>query len=370
MSSRRNRLAGLEQTLTPQVMGERNTHPGLWLDKYIEDQSKDNALSRHKLVNQVAELPVAEAYNAFYAHWEKMLIEYGAQTRKATVQGRMIIGLGDESVLETSVTLHRTYGIPYIPGSALKGLAASYIRQKLSATEAWRKDGEAYQVIFGETANAGYITFFDALYIPGTGYQKKVLYPDVITVHHRDYYQDVKKAKVPADWDSPTPIPFLSATGTYLIALAAPELEHFPEWVNTTFTILKDALGTMGIGAKTSSGYGRMALELPSALSPVQKQAPAERIRPNIPKFREGQEITGSVVAPSEELRRRAPADTKAFLRYQSFATKDVLMVVSAEEAQNWKPGETRNCLFVREEVREGCAVLVCQPRPSKKKKG
>jgi hypothetical protein len=94
-----------------------------------------------------------------------------------------------------------------------------------------------------------------------------------------------------------------------------------------------------------------------------------ERIRPNIPKFREGQEITGSVVAPTDDLRQRAPADTKAFLRYQSFATKDVLMVVSAEEAQNWKPGETRICLFVHEEEWEGCAVLMCQPRPSKKKK-
>src|SRR6266516_6731851 len=129
--------------------------------------------------------------------------------REAEVQGRMVIGMGDESVLETSVTLHHTYGVPYIPGSALKGLAASYVRQKLG--EEWQKEGEAYKTIFGETNDAGYITFFDAYYVPGSGYKGQVLYPDVIAVHHQNYYQGGEKAKAPADWDSPIPVPFLSA---------------------------------------------------------------------------------------------------------------------------------------------------------------
>jgi hypothetical protein len=104
----------------------------------------------------------------------------------------------------------------------------------------------------------------------------------------------------------------------------------------------------------------------------VQNQTPSgpeEYARPKIPQFREGQDITGSVVAQTDELRRIAPPDAQAFLRYQSFATKDVLIVVSSDEAQNWKPGETRICVFAREDVRDGCTVLVCQPRPSKKKK-
>jgi len=101
----------------------------------------------------------------------------------------------------------------------------------------------------------------------------------------------------------------------------------------------------------------------------MQKSMPIEHIRPKIPKFREGQEIKGVVVAPTDELRRRAPADAKAYLRYESFSLKDVFIVVSAEEAQSWKPGETRICLFVHEEMRNGCTVLICQPRPSKKRR-
>ena len=40
---------------------------------------------------------------------------------------RMVIGLGNESVYETSMILHHIYGIPYIPGSAIKGVVRSYI---------------------------------------------------------------------------------------------------------------------------------------------------------------------------------------------------------------------------------------------------
>jgi len=119
---------------------------------------------------------------------------------------------------------------------------------------------EAYKVVFGDSDEAGYITFFDALYVPDTGYNKQAMYPDIITVHHPKYYQGEANA-TPSDWDSPTPIPLLSATGSYLIALAAPDLqENEPSWIEKTFEILAYALEEMGIGAKTSSGYGRMTL--------------------------------------------------------------------------------------------------------------
>jgi CRISPR-associated protein Cmr6 len=158
-------------------------------------------------------------------------------------------------VLETSICLHRTYGIPYIPGSALKGLAASYAHQYLG--EDWQKGGKLHTIVFGDTNDAGYITFFDALYEPGTGYKGKVLYPDVITVHHQKYYQGANNAP-PSDSDDPNPIPFLSATGTYWLVLAAPDFQQSTRWVDITFQILADALNKLGIGAKTSSGYGRM----------------------------------------------------------------------------------------------------------------
>lgn len=249
---------------------EKETNAGLWLDKYIAKQDREDTESRRDLVEEVCELPIPAIYRAYYEHWQEMLTdEYGAQTRRAQVKGRMIVGLGSESVLETSISLHRTYGVPYIPGSALKGLAANYARLRLG--EDWKEGGKYYKVVFGDTNDAGYITFFDALYIPDTGHEKKALYPDVITVHHQRYYQDTNEA--PADRDNPTPVPFISATGTYLIALAAPDLQQPDGWISVTFKIVEDALKTLGIGAKTSSGYGRMEF----VLSPVKPVDPEVR---------------------------------------------------------------------------------------------
>ncbi len=247
MSTRRNSLASIQLSEVP------DTHAELWLDRYMDDQ---DSKKRAEFIDKVSTIPTPKIYEAFYHRWIRMLDALGAKKYPARVKTRMIVGLGDESVLETSITLHKTYGVPYIPGSALKGLAASYARQKLAAD--WQKGSDAYQVIFGNTDEAGYITFFDALYIPELGMKEQVLYPDVMSVHHRDYYQN--PAYLPADWDDPIPIPFLTATGSYMIALAAPELDERDAWIEKTFTILGYALEDMGVGAKTSSGYGRLKI--------------------------------------------------------------------------------------------------------------
>jgi CRISPR-associated protein Cmr6 len=243
MSTRRDCLVYREKTLT--------TNAGLWLDKFIQNQAKEDKDSRHDLVQGVSDIPVPEEYSRWFERWRQVLQDYGAECRVAEVLGRMAVGLGEESVLETSVALHHTYGVPYIPGSALKGLAASFARQHLG--DDWQPEADttcAYVMVFGDTEAAGYVTFFDAMPLPDS----KLLYPDVITVHHKKYYQE--GTAPPADWDSPNPVPFLSATGKYLIALSGPS-----EWLKATFEILNHALAHAGIGAKTSSGYGRLKLE-------------------------------------------------------------------------------------------------------------
>ncbi len=260
MSTRRNSLTHLKIT----DVSSANT--GLWLDKYILDLTKSDANDFSNFLRDISSHSTSTAYGTFFKRWTETLGEFKVVARKATVKGRMIVGLGDESVLETSIALHHTYGVPYIPGSALKGLASSYAHQKL---EKWQKGSPAHNTVFGNTDDAGYITFFDALYVPDSGYpdsngKKRPLYPDIITVHHQDYY-NTSKDNAPADWDSPIPVPFISATGSYLIALAAPDLDtqqQKDEWISTTFNILETALKEMGIGAKTSSGYGRMEFEI------------------------------------------------------------------------------------------------------------
>ncbi|WP_054537069.1 type III-B CRISPR module RAMP protein Cmr6 [Herpetosiphon geysericola] len=292
MNSRRDSLN--------KVTVDNVAHAGLWLDRYLPEQpenkanqqrpnnalvgkhpvkhdecTSDNPLTKHFCRgSQIARKePVLKLYQQFFARWLNALKEIpDICLLKAEVKGRMVVGLGAESVLENSIALQRTYGMPYIPGSALKGLASSFAHQRLGQGAAnadtpndWAKGGKFHRELFGTTELSGCVSFYDALYMPDTAETGGPLHPDVITVHHPEYYQGKKKpnpngdqdqSMPPADWDSPTIIQFLSATGHYLVALSGVE-----GWRDTARTLLANGLTHIGIGAKTSSGYGRMELK-------------------------------------------------------------------------------------------------------------
>jgi CRISPR-associated protein Cmr6 len=258
------------------------THSGLWLDRFLPQQPKTATKDEDKGIIQahikrLGDIKVPYLYRFHLKRWQDHLQDLGANVRqaKAEVRGRMIIGLGAESVLETAIHLHHTYGVPVIPGSALKGLAASYARNRLT-DESWRKQpqegdgtnlGASYRALFGDTTEAGCVTFHDALWIPPEGEDKDKL-PldlDVMTVHHRDYYGK-KGQKPPADSDDPNPVSFVTAHGTYLIALEGP-----PDWTDAAMSMLKRALAEEGIGAKTAAGYGRLDLNYNSPAEEARK---------------------------------------------------------------------------------------------------
>jgi CRISPR-associated protein Cmr6 len=252
MGSRRDILNSVEISAS--------TNAGLLLEKGLLDV-EDRGPGRQALLEQLVGIGVPSDYPRFFQRWRDSFESLGpnAKTVEATVLGRMVVGLGAESVLEVSLGLHRTYGVPYIPGSALKGLAAAAAHKYLEDPE-WRKTkedgeiGDSHRILFGDQESSGYVTFHDALWIPSG--DKLPLDLDVMTVHHPDYYQG--KESPPADWDNPTPVAFLSARGKYLLAVTGPE-----EWVDAAMKILRDALEKDGIGAKTAAGYGRMKVEPP-----------------------------------------------------------------------------------------------------------
>lgn len=268
LPSRRRRLH--------QVAARDAQNAGLWFERMLPEIPKrqqqrggegEERPPQAAHVAQTAAVPVPEPlYAQAYERWHNDLKQraamlegassaagetpYCLELREATVIGRMAVGLGADGVLETAISLQRSYGVPQIPGSALKGATSSYAHRYLD--EGWHKEQPAHIDLFGNTTRAGLVTFYDALYIPRSS--RRPLEPDTITVHHPDYYQGSGDSlKAPADWDSPTPISFLSAVGSYLIALEGPTI-----WVKAAYEILELALSEIGVGAKTSSGYGRL----------------------------------------------------------------------------------------------------------------
>jgi len=258
------------------------THPGLYLDKFLflprESEASEDLRHRHventakiagefrRLIGLGTNEEFEQFYEAAFNRWRKALAATGARGFRARTSGKLIVGLGADSVLETSITLHRTYGVPYIPGSALKGLASSFGYQLQS--DAWYREfkegktlrGEAQQLLFGDQEKEGAIIFYDALPQP----REWGLYPDVITPHHPGYYQMGEGSSLPTDCDEPRPVPFLAAGGTFCFFVGLSPTskanlgkEEQEALLDLTTELLKAALRKEGVGAKSSSGYGR-----------------------------------------------------------------------------------------------------------------
>jgi CRISPR-associated protein Cmr6 len=242
------------------------THTGLWLDRYFEQarQSEDGDASAQAKQSHLDRASLTIKVPPGYDLWLKQRLDLlraipDTIIVEANVIGRLIVGLGASSVWENNISLHHTWGVPVVPGSAFKGLASSYSHRFLNDS-AWRKEmgqqpaGESHAALFGTTEGQGLVVFHDALWRPSSnGHNGLDL--DVLTVHHQDYYQQGNTTSPPADWDSPVPVPFLSSSGSFIFALTGPE-----SWRDAAFEILKLALQDVGVGAKTSSGYGRMEL--------------------------------------------------------------------------------------------------------------
>ncbi len=197
-------------------------------------------------------------YNRYYADFD---FDKGrAISFTAKSASPLVIGHGVDSVLETNLSLHPIYGIPYLPGTALKGLAAYYARNILGSKKtALSREGSDYDILFGTQQSAGFIQFHDALITPDT--VGGALRQDVLTPHHQAYNASVacKEHPAPRDDDSPIPNPFLTAFGTFRIVLSCEgEAEQALSWLELAKIVLTKALADEGLGAKTNAGYGRL----------------------------------------------------------------------------------------------------------------
>lgn len=244
--------------------GKGCQNAGLALERYLKGHDKvreaDNKefAPNHHLLSNVAGVQASGAYRIAYERWKRLLEERtGTKIALFKPVDRLIVGLGSESVIETAITLSRGYGQPIIPGSALKGLTRHYFLHEVAGVRQERdlsaEHRAIYDVLFGSTKSAGYITFFDAWFDPSTS-NGRPFRRDVMTPHHMNYYSSQGKDAAPTDFDDPNPVAFVSAVGSYLVAIEGPT----EQWTDYAFEVVTKALADYGVGGKTSSGYGKL----------------------------------------------------------------------------------------------------------------
>lgn len=287
---------------------QHGTHPGLILQRFLANQSSSERNSeRVALLAAARQACRSEALRSIYAEafarWERSFpADKSCRAERLSTQGRLIVGLGAENVLEAGLRLHHTYGVPIIPGSALKGLASHYCHEVWGQpsnpsvpeeNKPFRRGGQYHSLLFGTSDDGGVITFHDAWITPES-LDADALRLDVMTPHHPDW--QMGKAP-PTDFDSPVPVPFLSVAGTFDIRLswsgpADAAQEKGEAWTGLAMELLAEALGARdaedgsvggwGVGAKTSSGYGRLVRSGPAR--EVRRPSPSGARRSELPR--------------------------------------------------------------------------------------
>lgn len=282
----------------------------LWVTHDINYRSagKDNQEREDKVDNKVFALNAAKAITARDKnHLASLLARQQAVLAtmppsqslsfEALSTAPFTTGLGNEHPLENGFAFLNPYGLPYLPGSGVKGVLRQAARELASGewgdNQGWNEEKtfaftierkslsiSMLDVLFGLESQdgdkehlRGALTFWDVIpQIHGDS-----LAVEIMTPHQSHYYQQKNDRKSgssssPHDSGQPTPISFLTVTpGSIfsffitcdldLLARHAPSLAAGDHWKVLLKIAFEHAFSWLGFGAKTAVGYGTMLSE-------------------------------------------------------------------------------------------------------------
>jgi CRISPR-associated protein Cmr6 len=244
------------QKFSRQVEGRNE---GLYFEKFFDEWEVNHDQSQYKMdkknffknINHEIKNNYLTDYFDRRYHLARML---DGRILRSNTLWRLVSGLGAAHPAETGFIWHRTLGIPYLPGSSLKGALRAWLTH-------WEKgESERIHELFGDTDTSGQgrLIIFDALPVSPVK-----LDLDVMNSHYAPYYdhlrqRDVLQTNPPADYYSPNPVFFLTvAPGqVFEFMLAQTPGLGTQEDLDEGVILLKEALSTIGVGAKTAVGYG------------------------------------------------------------------------------------------------------------------
>lgn len=256
-------------------------NPGLLFTRFVPDLLVDKESRRREGLENVRKATLdRKLLEGFRQRWQELAATFHGEVFEATTEWRLIVGLGQKGPLEVGFTFHRLYGIPLIPGSALKGLARAYAY----LVEGRDENDVDFCNIFGRApkpgedqnqAEAGKAIFFDAVPL-----SQPQLDLDVMNPHYPKYYQSDEP---PTDWQSPVPIYFLALKSgsrfTFAVGWREPLDSESQRLRSLAVKWLKKGLQELGAGAKTSAGYGYFTI-FTTHTSPTHVQAPTPAAEP------------------------------------------------------------------------------------------
>ena len=251
----------MRAALRPYYRNPQDAHPGLLIQRGYERYDRDSeegreAKSAH--IRKICAIPPGAFYRHAYQRWRQTTantLRFKPLELALQPQTRLFIGLTGGGMLETGCAISHSYGMPYIPGSSVKGVVRAHVHQSPFAAQ----HPEVVDELFGAAADpeqghpeglAGLVVFHDAWWVPDVEGVPTPFVEEIVTSHHLDYYGQ-EGAVDASDLDSPIPNAQIAVRGRFLFVL-----EGEPAWRGLAEQMLLAALSERGIGAKTRTGYG------------------------------------------------------------------------------------------------------------------
>lgn len=361
---------GMNATIATLRQRERNPLPDLW--------DKNDFAARHaweKVLRLTAnDKATMRALAARQSHTAQSTPH--TLTLDAIATAPFTTGLGNEHPLENGFAFLNPYGLPYLPGSGVKGVLRQAARELTSGDwgdpQGWdagtihllERRGHAtiqlsiIDVLFGrETPDGdgdhvrGALSFWDALpQIPGD-----TLAMDIMTPHQSHYYQKRQDRKSgdstsPHDSGAPNPISFLTlppGTGFAFHVVCdqahlerlAPDLAHDLRWQTLLTAAFEHAFEWLGFGAKTAVGYGAMQVNERARQQRAQAQAEAAKAQ-HMASLSPAQQLIEAFVAELRTKHEQFPSYKEK--PNAAFHNQARALAKAAHEGTDWSADEKR----------------------------
>lgn len=208
----------------------------------------------------------------------------GAYGERASIiigqlEGRLAINLADSLIQNAGICLDRLFGLPYIPGSAIKGVSRHAALAELKAASDGDKPRllQIFSAVFGTSENdfkngdlkpfrhsagiqqtdrKGAVSF-----LPAYPVNEAKIVVDLTNVHYPDYYRTGRVSDLANEKPQPNPFPAVETGAQFAFCVVLNGLNQDAALLTAAARWLSSAITERGLGAKTAAGYGWFSLQ-------------------------------------------------------------------------------------------------------------
>jgi CRISPR-associated protein Cmr6 len=278
---------GAAQILNREADDKRRRSQG----KNVSDENRQRYLDEANLAQSMAKVSwdtkEIETLRAKHTHRFLSLFRsaYGERSSVTVgqLEGRLAINLADSLIQNAGICLDRFFGLPFIPGSAVKGVCRHAALEELKAAENDDRCHlfEVFRDVFGTSDNdykeGDLRPFVDLLgskpenqrgrvsFLPAYPLNGAKIVVDLTNVHYPDYYRSGRTEDLSKEAPRPNPFPAVEVGAQFAFCILLNRPDVSADRLSIARHWLEIALTVRGIGAKTAAGYGWFSLK-PEAL--------------------------------------------------------------------------------------------------------